>query len=684
MMQQELRQILDHTGTELLSLAERHVAVDGRELSQDPLQDAEIYPFYTLQDQLFVEPQPLALPTRVELNIPIRMSRAEYAVARSHINIWKKVVTGNEEYVLILEDDVWFHSGFARYLDKVWNQVFSESNINSKFDILYLSYLEVKHGAPKTILSSNVFMPVRGLWHLSGYVLSKKGAEKLLHLLPCYGPIDLWINHQFKALNVLASKESIINQRRDTKSTNSYSILPSLTKIGAINSERSSLFNIRPMEQPVFAFGSEGTGCTSLAMALSMLGYTCCSDLNDLPITEMNNLLNGKEDRIFNAYVNIGALDSKIKELLIQYPKAKFILMKGKDSLSDKNFASITDKLRNVDLTVLHSEELNKWRVICEHLRCAPPACAYPLLKDLGQRLIINDVGNSEQNITVSKSKRDNSPWVIEHSTGWQGIRPTTEEGYINIETFVEITDRLQFHDPELWHLRQDTFTDNLALFRPSNINFSPGIGAVLTVKREFVGVRDYTAASLCSKENYLFGRFEATIKASNVPGVVTGLFLHRNSPRQEIDIEIAGNRPSRLLVNVFYNPGDEGASFDYGYRGTPTYIDLGFDASKESHSFAIEWTPNEIRWLVDDNLVHKRAIWEPTPIPHLPMTFHINSWVSRSTQLAGRIRNRGLPTATVISKITVSANKVASISQENVMQSQLSLNNFSPSQFIL
>lgn len=438
MMQQELRQILDHTGTELLSLAERHVAVDGRELSQDPLQDAEIYPFYTLQDQLFVEPQPLALPTRVELNIPIRMSRAECAVARSHINIWKKVVTGNEEYVLILEDDVWFHSGFARYLDKVWNQVFSESKINSKFDILYLSYLEVKHGAPKTILSSNVFMPVRGLWHLSGYVLSKKGAEKLLHLLPCYGPIDLWINHQFKALNVLASKESIINQRRDTKSTNSYSILPSLTKIGAINSERSSLFNIRPMEQPVFAFGSEGTGCTSLAMALSMLGYTCCSDLNDLPITEMNNLLNGKEDRIFNAYVNIGALDSKIKELLIQYPKAKFILMKGKDSLSDKNFASITDKLRNVDLTVLHSEELNKWRVICEHLRCAPPACAYPLLKDLGQRLIINDVGNSEQNITVSKSKRDNSPWVIEHSTGWQGIRPTTEEGYINIETFVE------------------------------------------------------------------------------------------------------------------------------------------------------------------------------------------------------------------------------------------------------
>ncbi len=58
---------------------------------------------------------------------------------------------------------------------------------------------------------------------------------------------------------------------------------------------------------------------------------------------------------------------------------------------------------------------------------------------------------------------------------------------------------------------------------------------------------------------------------------MVTGFFLHRNSPRQEIDIEIAGNRTDRLLVNVFYNPGGEGAKFDYGYRGAASYINLGF-----------------------------------------------------------------------------------------------------------
>jgi beta-glucanase (GH16 family) len=145
------------------------------------------------------------------------------------------------------------------------------------------------------------------------------------------------------------------------------------------------------------------------------------------------------------------------------------------------------------------------------------------------------------------------------------------------------------------------------------------------------------------------------------VPGVVTGFFLHRNSPRQEIDIEIAGNRPDRLLVNVFYNPGGEGANFDYGYRGTPSYIELGFDASKASHRFAIEWSACEIRWLVDDKLVHKRAMWDPTPIPHLPMTLHVNSWVSRSTKLAGRINNRRLPATTLVRSIALEANSAIS-----------------------
>ncbi|OPY76703.1 MAG: Beta-glucanase precursor [Syntrophorhabdus sp. PtaU1.Bin153] len=660
-MKQELRHILDSSGADLLSLTERHVAFDANEFSQEPPKDDDIDPFYTLEDQLFVEPQPLALPTRLVLSTPIRMSRAEIAIARSHISVWRKVAISNHAYILILEDDVRFHSGFAEYLDRAWDEVVAECEEKGRFDVLYVSYLEVKHGAPKTFLSSNVFCPTRGLWHLSGYVLSHEGAERLLRLLPCRGPIDLWINHQFGVLDVRATRRPLISQRRDIRSTNSYSILPTLTTIGAINSGGTSLFNIRPTEQPVFAFGPEGSGHSSLAMALSMLGYRCCSDLQVLPAPELERLLEGRGKRVFDAYVNIGSLEARVRELRNRYPKAKFILTAAKGIASDGTFLSVENDLNGADIAVLHSEEPNRWRVVCEHLRCAPPTCSYPALRDIGQRPILDETIEADQVLKCKNARRDRSPWVIEPRKWWQGINAVpTEDGQTDTGKF-RFTDCLESLDTRRWLLRSDTFTDNLALFRPSNVEFSSGKGAALSVKREPLGVRDYTAASLCSRDQYLFGKFEATIQASNVSGVVTGFFLHRNLPRQEIDIEIAGNRPDRLLVNVFYNPGGEGANFDYGYRGAPSYIELGFDASKTSHRFAIEWSPCEIRWLVDDNLVHRRAMWDPTPIPHLPLSLHVNSWLSRSTKLAGRINNRRLPATTIVGSLALEANSVIS-----------------------
>jgi len=682
-MEKELRHILDSSGSSLLSMTERSVAVDANAFSDEPPSNyADIDPCYTLADQLFVEPQPLVLPTQLELNAPIRMSRAEIAVAQSHINVWRQVAASDHAYVLVLEDDVWFHPRFTRYLDHAWGELVTGCDSDRRFDLLYVSYLEVKHGAPKTFLSESVFRPVRGLWHLSGYVLSREGAQKLLCLLPCRGPVDLWINHQFKALDVCATKRSIVSQRRDAKSTNLYSILPALTTIGAITSEGASLFNIRPLEHPVFAFGPEGSGHSSLAMALSMLGYRCCSDLQTLPAIELHQLLEGRGDRVFDAYVNIGSVDANIARLRSRYPKAKFILTSAENVIEDGFFRSAQNDLNGADIALLHSEEPNKWQVVCEHLRCAPPACSFPTLKDLGKRPLLDTAIDAERGPQCKRSKFDRSPWVIEPRKWWQGIRSVaTGSGQTRTGMFVRVNDCFEHLDARRWVLRNDTFTDNLALFRPSNVEFRPGIGAALSVRKEPVGVRDYTAASLCSRDQYLFGKFEVVMKASNVPGVVTGFFLHRNSPRQEIDIEIAGNRPNRLLVNVFYNPGGDGANFDYGYRGTPSYIELGFDASKQSHRFTIEWNPCEIRWFVDDHLIHRRGIWDPTPIPHLPMALHVNIWPSRSTQLAGRISNRWLPATTIIGSITLEANSVMLSPSPTVDPGQVGLESFSSGQ---
>ena len=82
-----------------------------------------VQPFYTLGDQLFVEPQPHAVPDVFDLERPIRMSQAEVAVACSHIGIWKTIAQSSAPYSLVLEDDIRFERGFGRILDQAWREM---------------------------------------------------------------------------------------------------------------------------------------------------------------------------------------------------------------------------------------------------------------------------------------------------------------------------------------------------------------------------------------------------------------------------------------------------------------------------------------------------------------------------------------------------------------------------------
>jgi GR25 family glycosyltransferase involved in LPS biosynthesis len=652
-VRRELDRVIDRGGDTLVKRTRRFPAVDARNPSALAT-DKKVCETYTLAEQLFVEPQPAAAPQAFELERPIRMSRAEIAVARSHIGTWEAIAYGDEEFALVLEDDVWFARNFARDLDAAWSEMVATDRGTPNFDLLYLSYLEVKGGAHKAFLSKNVFRPERGLWYFSGYVLSRKGAAKLLKLLPCRGPIDLWINHEFRNIDVRAIRSSRIGQRVDLGSNNSYSILPSLTKIGVINSEGAALFPIAVKHEPVFAFCDANAGATSLAMALSMLGYRCCSDLDRLPMSEMNELLDGGSDRVFNAYVNIACLTPHIQTLTRRFPLAKFIFLCSEHGPASTAIADGLQLLRESDCVEVRQDGLGNWSTVCEHLKCAPPTSTYPHLPEIGHRTLLSQSNVDSATRYGRHLQCDVSPWVVDRRKRWAGFSclpapPTHFEGaqLIFDDSFLEV-------DADRWFCRDDTFPGNLGLFRSGNVSAVTEGGLKFSVQEEALGVRDFSAGAISSKRKFLFGRFEAELKASRTPGVVTGFFLHRDSPRQEIDIEIVGNKPDHLLVNVFYSPGDEGAKFDYGYRGTPTRIPLGFDASQSFHRYAIEWNPSEIRWFVDGALVHRRYEWEPTPIPHLPMTLHLNAWPSRSRELAGRLARRALPSETFVRRIAV------------------------------
>ena len=674
-MQKELYNIYDRYGTPLISLTERFSAIDARDYAEPP-NESVIDPQYSLSDQLFVEPQPLVSIGRINIDQRIKMTRQEVAVALSHIEVWKRIASGEHSYSLVLEDDICFHRNFPKFLDQAWKDLRDAQGYSPFFDVFYLSYQEVKTRAQKSDLSDFVFRPYRGLWNLSGYVLSRIGARRLLDLLPIRGPIDLWINHQFERLNVFATSKSIINQRLDCLSDNSYSVLPVLSKIGILKNEKPLLFKTRSLKGPVFAFGSQGTGLTSLAMALSMLGYRCCSDMIELPNTERENLFWNKKGRTFDAYVNIGSLEEHFVELANVYPNAKFIvtintaeyLAKSHREILKGNAVTdgcgckccIFNLVRRIressgDLLILPEQESDKWKPICQFLECVPPLSPFPAFEDQFQRrLSLGNIKGIRDHFPRTHQLRfDTLPWIAISNRNWIGV-PSDGDDYkaITGEGLIPVCEQFRELDTSFWQLRDDTFPSNLAIFNPSNFSTEDDGTASLILNKKNSGVRSYTSASICSRHRFLYGRFEAEIKPANTPGVMTGVFLHRNSPRQEIDIELLGKDATKLLLNVYYNPGGEGARFEYGYRGTPVLIDLGFDASDDYHRYKVEWSSAAIRWFVDDRLVHERFNWEPTPIPHLPMKFHVNLWPPRSTKLAGRLVDCLLPACTSIKSI--------------------------------
>lgn len=159
------------------------------------------------------------------------------------------------------------------------------------------------------------------------------------------------------------------------------------------------------------------------------------------------------------------------------------------------------------------------------------------------------------------------------------------------------------------WKLRNDTFPSNLSIFKPDNVKILTCNIISMTLREQITFVRNFTSAAIVTHEKFLYGRYIAEIKPPNVLGVITGVFLHRNSPHQEIDIEFLGKDATKMLVNVFYNQGIEGTKLEYGYRGTPALIHLGFDASEEFHFYEIEWNRHTIRWLVDKKVVHERVV---------------------------------------------------------------------------
>jgi len=644
LVQRELGRFRTSDGLPLTSITERLSAIDARD-GRSVAATSDVDTIYRVGDQAYVQPD-ARLTSCFDEDEPVRMTPQEVAVARSHIEVWKAIATGTDEHVLVLEDDIWFTTGAAVAIDRGWHTARKRCASDGGPKLLYLSYSDAGGTAVRTDVSDGVFRPVRGLWFLSGYVLSREGARQLLRAMPVVGPVDMWMNFRFAELGALALSAPALSQRPDVKSDNVYSMLPYLARAGIVDFDQRTKPPKVSRSRPVVAWTARPER-EGLAMALSMLGVRVrVFDGNEPPLRaqDLKRLL-----EVFGAVVdapmvpNAGATLRADKDLVVlMEPGAR--TPAGLEPSTLPVSRSIT--LAPEDL------EHDPWKRLCNVLGLAKPVDDFPSGAPRSLRLF--RVNRATQRLAAHSQRDlrriDHSPWIL--PTTGRSTSTLTEPSSDAFTTAPTIEADLQAPSIEFSGLAE-TFPGNLASFAIENLEHSDD-GARLTIEATPSDSRPYRSAAFASVREFSHGRFEAEIRATHSPGLVTGFFLHRSSPFQEIDIELPGSDPRRMLTNVYFNPGDDGAAMNFGYRGTPHWVDLGFDASAGFHLYAIDWSPGRLTWLVDGVVVHERVSWDPTPIPHLPMRVHANLWAPRSKEIAGQVDKRRLPASATFKRVAV------------------------------
>ena len=640
----ELRRFRTSDGVSLASLARRLPAVDARD-SRAVAATADVDQAYKLADQLYVQPD-RRLEECFGVEESVRMTRQEVAVAQSHVEAWKFIVAGSCNHVLILEDDVWFRPNAAAAIDRGWCAAGDRQTEMGGPHLLYLSYEDAGGTASRADVCDVLFRPERGLWFLSGYVLSRRGAEMLLRSMPVVGPVDMWINFRFEALGALALASPAILQRPNEKSENAYSVLPFLARAGVVD---SSIVPEPPKASvgPVLAW-TAGGNMDGLAMALSMLGLRVRAfddDERSIPANELMHLL-----KTFDALVDAPLMPCAVSAA-VALEKSKFLL--EQDALTNSGaMPKMLPKSRTSVLSLDGSGQAS-WGPICALLGIAPPTQAFPQGTPRAWRMFRDDRPIAPRS-PAPKARwvdpMDDTPWTALPSSN-PPLPPCLDESVLCAGA--RIIHSTMTSASSSFTGRVETFPGNLAKFVRDGLVYCDD-GAVLVFSKAKEFDRPYRSGAFASARQFGHGRFEAEIMAARGSGLVTGFFLHRDSPRQEIDVEITGDDPYSMLTNVYFNPGDEGATLGFGYRGTPCRIQLGFDAASDFHRYTIDWRPGFISWSVDGKIVHHRVGWDPTPVPHLPMRLHANLWAPRSRELAGQIDESVLPSSATFKNVTI------------------------------
>ena len=125
-----------------------------------------------------------------ESNI-VEMSDGEKGVIMSHYNLWSKIAKEKDPHIILEDDAIGVNANTEIILKEILE------TLPKDYDIYLLGFIDLE---PMNVTS--LHSKVKAFVLLHSYIITPKGAQKLLEQLPINMPVDTWLSSISDKLNI--------------------------------------------------------------------------------------------------------------------------------------------------------------------------------------------------------------------------------------------------------------------------------------------------------------------------------------------------------------------------------------------------------------------------------------------------------------------------------------------------
>ncbi|MBW8888851.1 MAG: glycoside hydrolase family 16 protein [Fibrobacteres bacterium] len=133
------------------------------------------------------------------------------------------------------------------------------------------------------------------------------------------------------------------------------------------------------------------------------------------------------------------------------------------------------------------------------------------------------------------------------------------------------------------------TWGDDTRVHSAQNVSVAGGI-LTLKLSASPPGTKPVCAEIASKRSDFRYGSYRASIRTSHVPGGVVGWFVYRDSPLNEIDVEML-TKDNRDLHFTLHH-----IQTDVDYK----LVRLDFDPAADFHEYRFDWHPGSVDYFVD------------------------------------------------------------------------------------